>query len=487
MKASNTLYDPGLHLFIDDADVQDHPGFTRMVQRPDRLPEPVLRGDQPWEGAVQLWGSVLYDEADGLFKMWYYSINSDLYQRTGTGHFLCYATSTDGVEWEKPELGIVSCEGSSANNIVYPPPEDDWGLDMWGVVLDPEEQDPARRFKLGMYQQRDEGESGDMANMSVEARNRVRKKLFVDIQDRHGMYSAFSPDGIHWISGEEICVSRGGDAGTLVYDPMHKRYIATTRRYNTITDHFVLEWKTYRRVIAMATSEDFDQWTPLETVLKPDDFDEGRDQIYVMTPFVYGHQYLGFMGMLHTDTELGPVQLASARDLAHWQRVGRREEFMPVGAAGSWDGAWASLSGNPPVRVGDELYMWYSGRPQAHGTQGSFSSSIGMAKLRKDGFVALRCGIRGAALMTEPVEVIGPKLFLNAISLYGKVRVRVIDDFAVAEGYDFDDCNGLENGDETDCEVTWGGKDLSPFVGRKIRLHIEADNATSLFSYRFGN
>ena len=71
MTPSNELYDPGLHLFIDDADVQDHPGFTRMVQRPDRLPEPVLRGDQPWEGAVQLWGSVLYDEADGLFKMWY--------------------------------------------------------------------------------------------------------------------------------------------------------------------------------------------------------------------------------------------------------------------------------------------------------------------------------------------------------------------------------------------------------------------------------
>ena len=29
-------------------------------------------------------------------------------------------------------------------------------------------------------------------------------------------------------------------------------------------------------------------------------------------------------------------------------------------------------------------------------------------------------------------------------------------------------------------------KDLSPFVGKKVRLHIQADNATSLFSYRFG-
>ena len=38
----------------------------------------------------------------------------------------------------------------------------------------------------------------------------------------------------------------------------------------------------------------------------------------------------------------------------------------------------------------------------------------------------------------------------------------------------------LANGDETDCEVNWGGKDLEPFVGRKIRLHIEIDNATNL-------
>ena len=64
--------------------------------------------------------------------------------------------------------------------------------------------------------------------------------------------------------------------------------------------------------------------------------------------------------------------------------------------------------------------------------------------------------------------------------------MRVIDDFAVAEGYDCEACEGLEHGDETDCEVSWGGKDLAPFVGRKVRLHIETDNATSLYSYRFG-
>ena len=137
---------------------------------------------------------------------------------------------------------------------------------------------------------------------------------------------------------------------------------------------------------------------------------------------------------------------------------------------------------------GDRLYFWYSGKSQAHGTNGMAKAAIGVLTLRKDGFVALRSGIRGGALMTEPVEVLLPKLYLNALSYFGRVQIRVIENVSVPRGYSLKECNGLERADETDFEVTWGKdrKDLSPFVGRKIRLHIQADNATSLFSYRFG-
>ena len=432
--ARDQLYDAGLHLFLDDEEVQDHPGFVRKIQSPRRIrTEPVLRPDRPWEGhAVQLWGSVLYDQEDALFKMWYFSANTPLYRSQGRGYFMCYATSRDGVEWEKPALGIVPVDGSAANNIVYPTPETPaaWGLDPWGVVKDPHDPNPSRRYKMGMYQQRPSEQESDIEtpNMTREEKNKARKTLLRAIRDRHGMYAAFSPDGIHWTSGEKILVPRGGDAGALVFDPLSRGYIASTRRYQTIMDHFVIGWKGYRRVIALSTSRDFVHWTPLKTVLKPDDFDDPRDQMYVMTPFAYGNQYIGFIGMLHSSTELGPTQLASARDLQNWRRVGRREEFLSVGSPGSWDGAWSSLSGNPPILRGNTLHLWYSGRPQAHGTSGMWQSSIGIATLRKDGFVALRSGIRGGDLMTEPVEVLGPKLYLNALSLFGRVQIRVIED-----------------------------------------------------------
>lgn len=493
IKGGRELHDPGLHLFLDDDEVQDRPGFSRVVQNPTRIRrDPVLVPDRPWEGhAVQLWGSVLYDREEGVFKMWYFSANTPMYRRTGRGYLMCYATSKDGIVWEKPNLGLVPVDGSAANNVVYPTAEvpASWGLDPWGVVKDPDEPDPARRYKMGMYQQRPTGAESDLErpDMNREEKNRARKALLQAIRDRHGMYAAFSPDGIHWTLGEEILVPRGGDAGAMVYDPLGRQYLATTRRFGTIMDHFVVEWKRYRRVVALSTSKDFVHWTPLKTILKPDDLDHPRDQMYVMTPFAYGNQYIGFIGMLHSSTELGPTQLASARDLAHWRRVGRRQEFLPVGAPGSWDGAWSTPSGNPPVLKGNELYLWYSGRPQAHGTSGMWKSSIGVLTLRKDGFVALRSGIRGGDVMTEAVTVAGPKLYLNAYSFFGTVRIRVIHDGAVAPGYAFEDCNGLEKGDETDFHVTWGPgrKDLSAFVGEKVRLHIQSDNATSLFSYRF--
>ena len=74
--------------------------------------------------------------------------------------------------------------------------------------------------------------------MTREEKNEARKHLFRVIKDQIGGYPVFSPDGLHWTDGEDICVPRAGDGGTLVYDPMERRYIATSRRYGTVLDPF---------------------------------------------------------------------------------------------------------------------------------------------------------------------------------------------------------------------------------------------------------
>ena len=109
-----------------------------------------------------MWGGALYDDEEDLFKMWYYAVNMELYNRDRTGMYICYATSKDAVTWDKPELGICESEESTANNIVYPPPGcTDLGADPWGVVKDEHAEDPQKRYKMMVYQQRpDAGCSG---------------------------------------------------------------------------------------------------------------------------------------------------------------------------------------------------------------------------------------------------------------------------------------------------------------------------------------
>ena len=63
-------------LFLDDHVVDSLDNVVRQFHRPVRSPEnPIIQADRPWErggGGVYLFGgSVLYDEEDGHFKMWY--------------------------------------------------------------------------------------------------------------------------------------------------------------------------------------------------------------------------------------------------------------------------------------------------------------------------------------------------------------------------------------------------------------------------------
>ena len=118
---------PHRHLFLDDYEITRNVGLTRQVHRPDLHPGgAVLKPDTPWESRVSIYGTTLYDPGERLFKRWYLTgpgANRDTFEvrgRTVPGNvtLLGYATSRDGVHWDKPDLGQVSINGSKHNNIV---------------------------------------------------------------------------------------------------------------------------------------------------------------------------------------------------------------------------------------------------------------------------------------------------------------------------------------------------------------------------------
>ena len=135
-------------LFLDDWIVDSTHNVSRVLKEPQRWPgNPVIVGDEPWEKwTVYLNGrGVLYDDSERQFKMWYLAPTFDEAAPSGLRYKVCYAFSQDGVQWTKPDLGLVEWEDSRRNNILP------WGQHWMrrpNVIRDPRDPDPERRYKM---------------------------------------------------------------------------------------------------------------------------------------------------------------------------------------------------------------------------------------------------------------------------------------------------------------------------------------------------
>jgi hypothetical protein len=78
-------------------------------------------------------GGVRFDPKDQLFNMWH---------SCGFRDGICYATSKDGIHWDRPNLDV-----SPRENRVLPY-QKGWALSGFFVALDDETKDPAQRFKM---------------------------------------------------------------------------------------------------------------------------------------------------------------------------------------------------------------------------------------------------------------------------------------------------------------------------------------------------
>ena len=81
----------------------------------------------PDEWSVQFYGSIIRHE--GMFKLWYVAADEEASQcsskrRGFHGWRPAYAESQDGINWTKPNLGLVTYRGNRNNNLLLiDPPE----------------------------------------------------------------------------------------------------------------------------------------------------------------------------------------------------------------------------------------------------------------------------------------------------------------------------------------------------------------------------
>jgi hypothetical protein len=268
-QTTNTL------LVLDTRTVRETQALHLELGRPEKSPQNPLFGEEyfadppkRWEVRYDnLYPNVTFDENEDLFKLWYNvfiragaSEQTPLNERGRDPYWggdevrdgLLYAVSPNGISWTKPELGLIEYEGSSANNIVMT--TDSHGAHGTGVLVDPADPDPARRYKAFFRQ--------------ATARR---------------MAVAFSEDGLGWsepvLWPEHNAV---GDTHNLtIWSPERERYVGITRSW---TGRAIDEGV---RVAMRTESRDFVHWTDPVPVLQGRD---AHDQIYSMPVFRVGSQ-----------------------------------------------------------------------------------------------------------------------------------------------------------------------------------------------------
>ena len=104
--------------------------------------------------------------------------------------------------------------------------------------------------------------------------------------------------------------------------------------------------------------------------------------------------------------------------------------------------------------------------------------------LRIDGFVSVQAPLNGGELLTKPLVFKGDYLVLNlSTSAVGSIQVEIQDESGVPiPGFGLDECPDVF-GDALERTVSWkNGADVSPLLGRPIRLKIYVKGCKPLFN-----
>jgi hypothetical protein len=498
-------------LFFDDASLASQTGVKRVWHQPEKMSAPVLRRERSWEGlGPYLYGTVLRDSKSDAFRLWY-----NCYVGGRPDYFTCYAVSQDGVDWNRPACDAVSdARLPAGNNVVMLGS----GLPNYRQCLSPtvfhrpEEPDPARRYAMVYW---------DI--------NAGRTVQFV------GLCLAYSPDGIHWTNHPENPIFPGAsDVADACYDPVHRRYLLHYKIWRVEGDVIasqtprgkignVSHWPTWdaepleggkvrfvghvvdfaskdtspmrgtvdfarepkhRRVAARAESRDLIHWTDARLVFElPETGDPAGLSTYGMSVYPFEGQYVGLLRVFHNDREID-LELAHSRDDLAWRRVNPRQPFLPLGTGGSFDGGMV-FSSNSLISVGDELWFYYGAFTGHHGVaEKDQSASIGLAKMRRDGFVSFASDDDAGEIVTVPIRCEGDRLVINAAAHGGAILVEIRDQNGRPQpGFTFGDCDPFE-GDAVSHPVSWRGtKDVRRFVRTTIRLAFRLKKA-HLYSYQ---
>lgn len=446
----------------------DQPGYLlidpRIVQSVDNVQlqlgkvnkssaNPLFKEEKPWEVRYDnVYANVVYDDEEKQFKCWYSpfivdecTTNTPTEARAATKYHvtpkremgLCYAYSSDGINWIKPELGIVEWNGNKQNNILLR------CVHGSSVIDQGAESNPSMRYKL-------------FAGSEVPGQKRF-------------MITSTSPDGIHWAKPQPCLEieSTGDTHNNAVWCPEARRFVGFTRE-------FIDE-----RMVMRTESADFKNWSKAVEVLRGTPL----QQTYAMQVFSCRGIYLGMLAILDTQTDRVHGELAVSANTVDWTRVCDGTPLVPNSdASGEYDYGCVYIA-KSPIAIDEEVRIYYGASNAPHG--GWRKGSLALATLKRDRWAGYMHSQKEPAespgiVRTAPIMCRGAKLRANILAPQGAVRVGVVGQ----EQLSIERCTAL-SGDAGNAAVEWqSDADMSGLVGTPIQLEFQIEVGV-LYAFEF--
>ncbi len=455
-------------LFVDRYLIETLTGATLQLHRPTYAGI-VLQREFPWEGVFAFEYVTVLKDGD-RYRLYYRTYPGGETADGGTKEMTCYAESTDGIHWVKPELGLFEILGTKKNNAVL----------------------------AGMAPYTHNFTPWLDARPGVPAQERFKALGGIS---PGGLVAFVSPDGIHWKKLRAEPVLKYPGKG-WAFDSQNVAFWSESEKCYVCYFRIVPE---NVRAIARATSADFVHWSALVPMKYGDSGSKPpenlytnqtqpyflRRQIYIATParFMQGRSALSESQAKEAGIgaevkwlrdDCSDAVLMSTRGGDRYERTFMEAWLQP----GIGSRNWVSRSNYPAygiVPTGPAEMSLYVSRHNAQQ-----SAHVARYTLRTDGFISVRAGYQSGQMLTRPLVFAGKVLEINyGTSAAGSIRVEIQDPSGrPIPGFALDDSPEII-GDEIEHVVAWRqGSDVSKLAGQPVRLRFVMKEA-DLYALRF--
>ena len=521
-------------LFFDMELVAESRNLTIQLHRPapvaandEKQQHKLVISDRPWED-IRIWAyNSLVDNGTHILLYYYVISTGDPLHPAPPGAtqtYTCLAVSSDrGRTFTKPDLGVVSWNGSSSNNIVWPlePAFGTAGHETGTVFID---------TKLGVLPD---------------------AKYKMVCSWKGAAWSLQSPDGINWRPMASSPAYTGSDTGQVAFfSEADNAYLAYRRTrgppalsrqcQSCAGDPAVCNvGQPQSRQVALCASESlahFDDCSQGTTVFSFDEHDDPCVDMYTSSAVVYEGHTLIFPSVFRhfpsppewccNNDGVWDVRIASSRngrnfsyiggDRAPFLYRGRGEDPAPntnasqqppcseVGGTNRWDSSLVSIvRGLIPDDETGTVRMLYWGDVVRHGHHTVPCKSTGFAALevRKHGFASLNSPPEwdsGAEFVTRPLTVKGLTLWLNVRTANGGTVTAELQNGTEVHNNKAVPLSGFElensvpmSGNAVSRKMLWTcnttGRDRMPTATDEqvVRLRLVMRGHVELYSFHF--